>query len=504
MPDQLAWHRGLGTWSRLPDLAGKPDLAALRSVVKEDRATNPDGNVVEIFVDLQNQWKRAAPVLGLLMDYPTRLVQVQVPPADAPAEARVAGVGWLWQLHPFVSLDLPSFTSGRPMGGPRLSLRADGGGWLEDQPLPDLTTTPIDAALGGKTEEVRLFVDGQLPAEKLAPLLRSLKVAGVRRIGLSSPRVPGLALPVVLESNRSVSQITVQLGTLGLSVGRGEPELFLGKATENLDRLVRILQKEGSDPSDVPSLHLELDPRVQVAELVPVLDALTAAGWSYPSLEIKLGAALVFMPRAPIVPYRSPLKVSISQDGTFVLDNVRISLPHIAAFFQRCDQGTCATFVALENQEQWYLGRFPERPAEEAPWIFQRPVYPWTGELPRREPEQRGSLRMLVGGPVPTPAPSSRQTVENGAATGDSLTDAVVACYTEALGRNPACRGTIVVSAMVGSDGNMLGARLLSSTLGDQTADSCIVEAVQKNARTAGMRSNGITTVQYPFNLSPG
>ena len=82
------------------------------------------------------------------------------------------------------------------------------------------------------------------------------------------------------------------------------------------------------------------------------------------------------------------------------------------------------------------------------------------------------------------------------------MTDAVVACYTAAIGRNPACKGQIVVTATFASDGKIMGARLSGSALKDSVADACIVSAVQTYAK--GYHSNGVTTVQYPFTLSPG
>lgn len=503
LPDQVAWHRGAGPWNQLPDVAGGPDLAGLRSVVKEDRSSYPDATTVNIFVDTQNNWGRTTPVLAQLLDYGRRTIQVGVPPTEAPAGFQGGTDGWTWQLHPYESLDLPSFSAGRPIRGPRLSLHADGRLWLEEVLLPDATAATLGPALAGKGEEVLLYVDGDQASEKLGGLLAALRSIGLPRVGLRSPRVPELALPLGLRVDRSRAPVTVQVATLGLSVGRGEPAIFLGPTSENLDRLLRILKVEEPDPSR--GLLLELDPRVQVGELVPVLDALAAAGWSYPSLEIKPLTALLHTARAPEGPYRIPTAVRISPDGSFLLDKIKISVHHISAFSQRCDQGRCATFAMLENKEQWFLGFHPQRSADSADWIFQRPVGTWTGAWPTAEPRVEGQLRMLIGAPQPPPTiPGSRQVVENGASTGDVLTDAVVACYTEALGRNPACRGKIVVTAMMGSDGNMLGARLDSSTLGDKTADACIVAAVQQHARTAGMRSTGITTVQYPFNLSPG
>jgi hypothetical protein len=503
-PDQLAWHRGAGPWNRLPDVAGGPDLAGLRSVLKEDRSSYPDATTVNIFVDPHNTWGRTAPVLGQLGDYSRRSIHAEPPPAEAPPGFLNPVDGWSWRLHPYESVDLPAFTSGRPLSGPRLSLRADGSLWLEETALPDGSAATLGPLLAGKGEEILLFVDGSPPAEKLGSLLAALRSVGLRRLGLRSPRVPELALPVALRSDRSRQPVSVQLGTLGLSVGRGSPEIFLGPTEENLDRLLRILKAE--EPDQSRGLMLELDPRVPVATLIPVLDALTAAGWSYPTVEVKPLAAVIFPAREPNPIFRSPTTVKINPDATFLLDSVRISLLHISNFYQTCEGGRCAVFVALENREQWFIGFFPERPADSSDWIFQRPVGKWPGAMPKWEPRVEGSLRMIVGATpaAPPPAPDGRQVVENGASTGDPLTDAVVACYTEALGRNPSCKGKIVVTAMVGSDGNMLGARLDSSTLGDKTADACIVAAVQQHARTAGMRSTGITTVQYPFNLSPG
>lgn len=88
--------------------------------------------------------------------------------------------------------------------------------------------------------------------------------------------------------------------------------------------------------------------------------------------------------------------------------------------------------------------------------------------------------------------------------TGDPMTDAVVDCYLAAIGRNPACRGTVLVTATVASDGSLLGTRLSHSTLNDPTADACIQAAVERFAKLSGIQSNGITTVQFPFTLSPG
>ncbi len=503
LPDQIAWHRGAGPWNPLPDQGGKPDLAGLRNMVKEDRSSFPEATTVNIFVQPQNTWGRTAAVLGQLAAYPRRTVHVEVPPAEAPTGFQAPVEGWSWQLRPQESLDLPSFTAGRPMSGPRLSLRADGRLWLEEVALPDATAATLGPALAGKGEEVLLFVHGDQASEKLGGLVDALRRIGILRLGLRSPRVPELALPIGLRVDRSRAPVTVQLASLGLSVGRGEPAIFLGPTAENLDRLLRILKVEEPDTSR--GLMLELDPRVPVAELVPVLDALTAAGWSYPSLQIQPLTALLHPARGPEAAYRTPSSVRIDPDGSFHLDKIKISVHNVSEFAQACDQGRCATFATLENKEQWFIGFHPQRSKDSADWIFQRPVATWTGAWPKAEPHVEGQLRMLIGLAEAAPAaPGSRQVVENGASTGDLLTDAVVACYTEALGRNPACRGKIVVTAMVGSDGNMIGARLDSSTLGDKTADACIVAAVQQHARTAGMRSTGITTVQYPFNLSPG
>ncbi|HND32837.1 MAG TPA: hypothetical protein PLA94_22730, partial [Myxococcota bacterium] len=414
LPDQVAWHRGAGPWNRLPDLSGGPDLAGLRSALKEDRSNFPDATTVDIFVDPHNSWGRSTPVLGELTGYPRRMIHVVTPPAEAPEGFQNPVDGWAWQLHPYESVDLPSFTAGRPLGGPRLSLRADGKLYLEEEALPDATGATLGPALAGKGEEVLLFVDGDQSSEKLGGLIAALRSVGIRRLGLRAPGVPELALPVGLRVDRSRLPVTVQLGTLGLSVGRGDPAIFLGATSQNLDRLLRVLKAEEPDPSR--GLLLELDPRVQVAELVPVLDALTAAGWSYPSLEVKLVPALLQPVHEPGPVYRSPQTVRISPDGTFVLDKVKISLFHVTDFSQRCEQGRCATFATLENKEQWFLGFHPQRPADSTDWIFQRPVGAWTGEMPKTEPQVQGRLRMLIGAPeAAPPGPDGRQMVENGA-----------------------------------------------------------------------------------------
>jgi TonB family protein len=75
-------------------------------------------------------------------------------------------------------------------------------------------------------------------------------------------------------------------------------------------------------------------------------------------------------------------------------------------------------------------------------------------------------------------------------------------CYEARLGARPGLVGRVVLNFTVAPDGSVSESRVGSSTLGDETAESCMVEAVR--GWTFPKPEGGIVIVSYPFEFTPG
>lgn len=389
----------------------------------------------------------------------------EVPPVVLPPPVVVEPAPWE-KVHP------PALEGGTEIAGSRVTF-VGGRLWLERQEV-------LDGSMLKPGSEATLWMDATETAGNLRRVVEALRGAGLQYLRLALADQKALPLPLKLAD----SGLILQKMEGGFGVGRGTPLIPVA----DLPSALRLL------PPPQGTLSLRVEETTPLSVLLPLFQEVQRSGWAF-SLEAPGTLSSSLLPSPPYS-LQSPRSVSISEEGTFQLDQARITVDHISGFYQQCNAGSCGVIALLENGEGWYLGHFPERTD---PWIFQRPVGIWEGKLPKKEPKITGSLSTLVGVPHPS---TSTSTVENGASTGNSMTDAVVACYTAALQRNPACRGTVVVTGTFASDGRMMGARLSSSALQDSTADACIVAAVQSFAK--GSRSNGITVIQFPFTLSPG
>ena len=75
-------------------------------------------------------------------------------------------------------------------------------------------------------------------------------------------------------------------------------------------------------------------------------------------------------------------------------------------------------------------------------------------------------------------------------------------CYEQALVRRPALSGRVVPRFTISASGRVLVAALQSSSLGDATAEACIVAATRRWLFPAPI-GGGLVTVSYPFQLTP-
>jgi TonB family protein len=75
-------------------------------------------------------------------------------------------------------------------------------------------------------------------------------------------------------------------------------------------------------------------------------------------------------------------------------------------------------------------------------------------------------------------------------------------CYEARLGARPGLAGRVVVNFTITRDGSVSEPQVRKSTLGDETAESCMVEAVR--GWTFPRPDGGIVIVSYPFELTPG
>lgn len=76
-------------------------------------------------------------------------------------------------------------------------------------------------------------------------------------------------------------------------------------------------------------------------------------------------------------------------------------------------------------------------------------------------------------------------------------------CYNEGLSRDPSLAGKVVVNFTIGSDGKVAKSAVASSTLSENTVDSCISEAVSR-WKFPKTRNGQSLTVNYPFVLETG
>ncbi len=562
-PDRLGWQRGPGPWAELPDLEGKADLRGLLTSLRDDRERVPAGESVGIATAEAVSWSRAQEVLAVveLAGYPIRVLRADPPGETAPAGLPTHQPGWSWELLPWWTVELPGFVSAVPFAGTGLTLGGDGRAWVGRREVPGWAAIgegpgPLTAALrvGEPITEVRIFADDSVRVGQLRGVMGQVRDAGATRVGLASPLATDRGFPLELRGSvwpagsaqRGREPLSVELSSDALYVGRGAPLLKLPHVGGGADLtgLTKLLRDEGERG---PTLRLYVDDERSLPELTALLETLSQAGFSDPLLT---GGVATPRPEAPPVAQAGqpnvPKSVLIGEDGTFDIDGVQVKVADVAGFRERCGAKACELVLVRLDGQAWYLGSFAA-PVGGSSFIFQRRVETWNGATPRKPPRSSGTLRTLVGTPQaspmtttgttltqtpsaslppttptgssssstagapqnagPTPSGSgtgTRQTVDSRGGSGDPLTDAVVACYSAALSRNPSSKGKIVVTATVASDGKLLGTVLSSSTLGDSTADQCIVRAVGELAEMPTNRSAGITTVQFPFTLAPG